>query len=178
MEYRVCIYCGLPSVIFSYCKHLCPMHFRIRQMRLYARRDRKAVPTTEQLIGLVQSSGGLKCTDCHRQMNWFKRDGSDTVVSLQHYRDGSFGLVCLSCNARHRAYDGDSYRLLPKDHKKCCACKRIMPLSAFCNNRSNFMGKAASCRSCEILSGRKRFEARCVANGRPYIPRPYRRVQL
>lgn len=127
-EQRKCKYCGEPSfLIFG--RWACARHHRYAQMRKAALRDGKAVPTYEQLDTMPGSN--LVCPTCDVQMNWFMKDGGPTVAALQHYRDGTLAIVCLACNARHGQMPGDTYRDLPKDHKRCPQCEEIKPRSEF-----------------------------------------------
>jgi len=127
---------------------LCPKHYRFGQMRSSAKRHGKTVPSTKELEGLLCPN--MRCLDCHRVMNWLGKDNQTLVVTLQHYRNGSFGFVCRSCNSRHASMDGDSFCEMPSDHKYCPSCKLIKPFSDFCvnNSRSGPMKIKSSCRQC------------------------------
>lgn len=144
-----CALCAEPSVRNNGRQRLCAKHYRYRQMRSRARLDGKAVPTMEQLDNLY-SWDGLTCRDCKRSMNWLRDDGADTQLTLQHYRSGSMGLVCLSCNARHASMPGDTYCSMPKDHKRCPQCASVKPHADFArdNGRSGPMRLKSWCKSC------------------------------
>lgn len=83
-------------------KHLCVKHRRFKVIRATSRRRGKMVPTYEQLELLLQALDDMKCPACRRGMNWEQKDGADTVLTIQHYRDGRLGFLCLSCNTRER----------------------------------------------------------------------------
>jgi hypothetical protein len=105
-------------------------------MRRVATRDGKVSPTREHLENIF-SWDGMTCRDCGVTMHWLKEEGPRAQqLTLQHYRSGSMGFVCLSCNTRHAAMPGDSYCDLPKDHKRCPKCEQIKPLSEFYRDAS------------------------------------------
>ena len=124
-----CSVCALPSTIKQGNQSLCDRHYRFGQMRSGAKRHGKLVPTRNELEAM--RGADLICPDCKTKMNWRSKDGTQSVASLQHYRDGSMAIVCRSCNTRHAFMLGDSYREMPKDHKQCPCCKTIKPLTEF-----------------------------------------------
>lgn len=128
---------------------LCAKHYRFGQMRVRAKRDGKVTPTHEQLENLF-SWDGLKCRDCGRHMNWLRHEGAASQITLQHYRSGSMGFVCLSCNARHASMPGDSYQQMPKDHKRCPSCKTVKSAAEFTidQSRSGELRRKSKCRAC------------------------------
>lgn len=127
---------------------LCAKHYRFGQMRALATRRGLYAPSDHILERLIRP--GLICPDCGRAMNWLSADGQPTVISLQHYRDGSCGLVCRSCNTRHAHMPGDTYRDMPKDHKWCPKCERTKPFASFSsdNGRSGPMKLKSWCKEC------------------------------
>src|SRR5690242_863575 len=68
---------------------LCQKHYRFGQMRAKAKQAGKSVPTTIELETLAKN--GLRCGDCNLKMTWLGRENQHLVVTLQHYRDGSYG---------------------------------------------------------------------------------------
>lgn len=127
---------------------LCAKHYRFGQMRVLAKRRGLAVPSHEVLHGLCDER--LICPDCGRLMNWLSEDGMSSVASLQHYRDGSFGIVCRSCNTRHAYMQGDSFRDIPSDHKYCPCCKTSKSRSEFYVDagRSGELKTKSHCKKC------------------------------
>lgn len=127
---------------------LCAKHYRFGQMRVLAKRRGLAVPSHEVLHGLCDES--LICPDCGRLMNWLSEDGMSSVASLQHYRDGSLGIVCRSCNTRHAYMQGDSFRDIPSDHKYCPCCKTSKSRSEFYVDagRSGELKTKSHCKKC------------------------------
>lgn len=147
-----CSVCGEVSTIKQGNQRLCDKHYRFGQMRAQAKRRGKAVPSREELEAIAPLD--MVCQDCSRQMNWRSVDGKSTVASLQHYRDGTMGIVCRSCNTRHAFMKGDSYREMPKDHKQCPQCAQIKPHSAFAvdNSRSGLIKIKSWCKECSSTS--------------------------
>jgi hypothetical protein len=143
-----CSRCGDPAVRKQGHQHLCAKHYRFGQMRSRAKRDGKTAPTHEQLHTMPGSN--LTCPDCTRRMNWLSAEGKSTVASLQHYRDGTLAIVCLSCNTRHASMDGDSYRDMPKDHKRCGKCREIKPATEYTKDlsRSGDLQRKSTCKTC------------------------------
>jgi hypothetical protein len=131
---------------------LCSKHYRFGQMRSVAKRRGMHAPGDDALERLVRAD--MACVDCGRQMNWLAADGQATVASLQHYRDGSCGLVCRSCNTRHAYMPGDSFREMPKDRKWCPRCATAKPFSEFSadNGRSGPMKLKSWCKQCSSAS--------------------------
>lgn len=147
-----CSRCGEAATHKQGNQRLCPKHYRFGQMRATANRRGLAVPSHQHLEQLA--ARGMQCPDCDALMNWLGRDGQTHVASLQHYRDGTFGLVCQSCNTRHAFAPGDSYRENPPDTKHCPSCKEFKPLSSFSkdNSRKGQMKIKSTCKSCSALA--------------------------
>lgn len=174
-----CARCDSLAIRYQGHQWLCAMHYRFGQMRARAKRDGKTVPTHEELAALVRDA----CPDCGVRMHWLARGHQATVATLQHYRDGSYGIVCRSCNTRHASMPGDSYRDMPKDHKRCPVCEQIKPAPAFAEDRgrSGPMKRKSSCRDCSDVSAKqwkesnrdryneyqRQYRARRKAEGRP-----------
>ena len=148
----ICSRCHAQAVRKQGNQNLCAKHYRFVSMRSRARIDGKRVPTYEELESLLDVS--LACPDCSRNMNWLSADGASTVITLQHYRDGSLALVCLSCNSRHASMPEDSYREMPKDHKRCPTCEQIKPSYEFTadNSRTGYLRRKSKCRACSNAS--------------------------
>lgn len=127
---------------------LCEKHYRFGQMRSTARKAGKVVPSHDDLEAMASKS--MKCPGCGVVMNWRRRDGNSTVASLQHYRDSTMAIVCISCNSRHASMAGDSYRDMPKDHKCCPKCQGIKPWSDFSadNGRTGLIKLNSICKQC------------------------------
>lgn len=143
-----CSRCGDEASHWQGRQWLCPKHYRFGQMRAKAKQRGLAVPTQEQLALLVPP--GLQCPECHMVMNWLARDGQTFTATLQHYRDGTFGIVCRSCNTRHAYAPGDSFRDSPKDHKFCPRCEQFRPFSDYAtdNGRRGNLNLKSWCKPC------------------------------
>lgn len=138
-------------------QHLCAKHYRFGQMRASAQRHGKVVPSVARLEALVAAHDGLLCADCSNHMNWLGAVNKTRVASLQHYRDGTLGLVCRSCNTRHAHMEGDSFRDVPAFHKHCPHCKSVKPFSSFAadNSRSGPLKLKSWCKDCSSEAHRE-----------------------
>src|SRR5688572_17101794 len=143
-----CSRCSLPSLRRQGHQWLCAKHYRYGQMRAHAKRHGKRVPTHSELDLLAHPEN--RCADCNMVMQWLGRDERVFVATLQHYRDGSLALVCRSCNSRHAAMPGDSYRGMPKDCKFCPKCLTVKPFNAFSvdSGRTGPMKLKSWCKQC------------------------------
>lgn len=142
-----CARCLDASVIKQGRQWLCPRHYRFGQMRANAKRYGKLTPSHEWLEENIPAD--MICRRCSRQMNWRQKDGAATVVCLQHNRDGTMEIICLSCNTRHGQMRGDEFYDLPPDSKRCPGCGQVKLLSAFCTDRAGkWKSKKSNCRSC------------------------------
>ena len=150
-----CSRCSEPSVIRQGNQQLCSMHYRFGQMRGQAKRSGQAVPSHIHLHELHASLKDMCCPHCERKMNWRSVEGKSTVISLQHYRDGSFGLICRACNTRHAKMPGDTFRLVPPTHKNCGQCRKVVPLEAFGLQAGKWLNLAIRCRDCANSRARK-----------------------
>lgn len=149
----ICVRCESPSTHKQGRLWLCPKHYRFGQIKAEAKRKGKTVPSNQCL----EEMATLICGDCGVRMNWLARHNQTLVASFQHYRDGSYGIVCRSCNTRHAHMDGDTYRSMPKDHKKCPKCLQVKPLSKYAadNSKSGPMKIKSWCQSCSTISHRE-----------------------
>ena len=127
---RKCLKCDQPAIVTSRGKFLCVRHHRFKAMIAKATWNRKTIPT-EEYLERVFAKQGMVCPDCDCTMLWSSKSQMDRVMSLQHYRSGEFGLVCVSCNSRHRDMPEDTYCDMPKDHKRCPDCGQIKPFADF-----------------------------------------------
>jgi hypothetical protein len=120
-------------------------------MQKVARHDKKYVPSLFEIEKLIPKD--MICQDCNSVMHWIDDSNRAKGAVLQHYRDGSLGVVCFSCNTKHGAMVGDSYRDLPSGCKFCNVCKTIKPLSMFSIRRDGKKEYPVSkCKSCSLLA--------------------------
>jgi hypothetical protein len=129
---------------------MCEKHSRFNQMQHRAKADKKYVPSIYELEKLVPHN--MSCPDCQCTMNWIDGDSRSQGAVLQHYRNGSIGICCLSCNTKHGLMDGDSYLDLPDGHKLCRGCQTIKPLAMFSVRRDGREGKTYPLSRCKICS--------------------------
>lgn len=132
----------------------CEMHCRIRQMRVAARHDKKRCPEHGELEAMAMRLVRLRmrCDLCDRRMNWMKRDGIGTCVSLQHDRSGEVRLICLACNIKHGQLPGDSYYDIPIGNKWCGGCELILPVEAFYKSTTKANGLCSQCKACTLAA--------------------------
>lgn len=129
---------------------------RLKQMRRSAKYRGKYVPSSEELESMIPAD--MRCPDCGKVMLWKSKKGGHQmhkVASLQHYRDGSLAIVCVSCNSRHASMPGDSYREMPKDHKYCPRCRQCKPRdTGFSIHRSHKgpLKTKSLCKSCSDIA--------------------------
>jgi hypothetical protein len=153
-----CYICGADSINRHGRANRCEKHHRFAQMQKTASVDGKYVPSFYELEKLVRED--MTCPDCSVQMHWIDDNNRSSGVVLQHYRDGTIGLVCHSCNVKHGQMPGDMYRQIPRGHKLCTACKTIKPLGDFNLRRDSKkpypLSKCKSCMNSAQLEWRKR----------------------
>lgn len=75
---------------------------KLMRIRNQCRVDHKAVPSLDELEKLYSSmyAADFVCPDCSKTMVSGKASIHADRWSLQHYEDGSFGFICVSCNSR------------------------------------------------------------------------------
>lgn len=148
-----CYVCGDDAIKRHGRANMCAKHRRFIQMQKTAKQDKKYVPSIYEIEKLVPAN--MVCQDCGVVMNWIDGDRAEGAV-LQHYRDGTLGIVCLSCNTKHGLMPGDSYRDVPTGHKLCRCCKTIKPRSEF-GKRSASEGAypKSKCKACDLEAQKK-----------------------
>jgi len=124
-----CFICGAESIKRHGRANLCAQHRRFIQMQKVAKSDGKYVPSIFQLEAVTPKD--MACQDCGVIMNWIDNSNRASGAVLQHYRDGTIAITCMSCNTKHGLMPGDSYREIPAGNKLCSSCKTIKPLSGF-----------------------------------------------
>lgn len=130
-----CYICGNNAIKRNGRSNLCGKHNRFLQMQRTAKQDKKYVPSIYEIEKLVPFD--MKCQDCGNLMHWIDDKNRSLGAVLQHYRDKSLGIVCLSCNTKHGFMPGDSYKEVPNGSKFCGTCKTIKPLSMFSVRRDS-----------------------------------------
>lgn len=141
-----CAWCDGPAHIRQGRILLCAKHYRLSSMRSRAKRDGKLAPSRSEIEALVPDP--LVCVGCDRPMTWLRESDASRQVTLQHDRNGQLRILCLACNTRHAQHPGDSFYDIPKHHKLCPDCSRVLPLSAFARDRSRPIGRRSYCREC------------------------------
>jgi len=150
-----CYICGDAAIKRHGRSNMCEKHYRFNQMQRTAKTDKKYVPSIYELEKAVPHN--MSCSDCQCTMNWIDGDRRSQGAVLQHYRNGSIGISCLSCNTKHGLMVGDSYRELPVGQKLCGGCQIIKPLAMF-SVRDGGKGKTyplSRCKTCATENYRK-----------------------
>ena len=149
-----CYICGDSAVKHSGRTNLCAKHRRFIQMQKVAKTDKKYVPSLYELEKITPKN--MKCESCGNLMHWINNENRSAGAVLQHYRNNTLGIVCLSCNTKHGLMPGDSYNEIPSGHKLCRTCKTIKPLSMFNPRRD---GKVEypmpKCKACNLQAHRE-----------------------
>lgn len=141
-----CSKCDLDAVKAESNIWFCSKHHRFVCMRHSAARNKKVVPTFSELELMINDS--MLCPDCSVTMVWYRSESTTRVASLQHYRDGTIGIVCLSCNSRHQSMAGDTYRNMPKEMCLCTRCSSLKPRSKFSTLTNSRRTKYKYCLEC------------------------------
>lgn len=136
--------------------NFCVRHYRIKQMIDDAKIDKKLVPTHAEMESLVDDvvRREMVCEVCSRKMNWLRKDGHSTMMTLQHDRSGKLRLICLRCNVRHQWCPGDLFYDMPSGHKFCRVCKAIKPFEDF------YPHPRRDCKVCCISAAKKQARNR------------------
>lgn len=137
----------------------CLKHHRFHQMRKEAKSRGLLVPTWQQLEWLLPVD--MVCHECDEPMIWTAPAGSTSrgaTISLQHYRDGSFGLIHHRCNVIHGKLTvlGEHDRL-PEGMKACPRCEKILSIESFRESHCRPSGREAYCLDCRRDYGRMRY---------------------
>lgn len=149
-----CYVCGDDAEKIFGRANMCVKHFRFNQIQRTAKMDKKYVPSIYEIEKLVPPD--MVCQDCGDQMNWRDHSKRSKGAVLQHYRDGTLAITCLSCNTKHGLMPGDLYRKTTREEKYCGKCKTVKPLSEF-GKRSKDDGDypKSHCKECCLEQNRK-----------------------
>lgn len=148
----LCSWCRVDGFRVQGHLFLCKKHYRFQQMRSKAKQVGKKVPSYDELEKLLNELSDFKCPKCNRGMNWLSKEGTSSVLTLQHDHSGDVRFLCLSCNVRHGGKGTDEFYSWPNNHKKCPGCKLILPFDKFATDRSDrFENKYTYCRKCATL---------------------------
>lgn len=159
---------GRPTRDHPHSIRMCDLHFKIRGMIGNSKTRGVTVPTVPQLLALFADlkRDGMKCPACKRQMVMHSEYADRaSVVSIQHWADGSISLVCHSCNVRHGAYGDAGFIAAGTDKRHCCECDQMLPLTAFpvskykgdARGGKYFGGRTGRCSKCIDRTLRARF---------------------
>ena len=149
-----CYLCGDDAISRHGRKNLCSKHIRFEQMQSTAKNDKKYVPSIYEIEKLVPKD--MKCPDCKCSIHWINDENRTQGAVLQHYRNGTLGIVCLACNTKHGMMPGDSYKDIPVGSKLCRTCKTIKPLSMFHKRKDGRIPyPMTKCKECNLDAHRQ-----------------------
>lgn len=143
-----CHVCGVPAVKDSGNYSYCAYHYRHLRIRIDAKAKGKTVPTAQELTDLLNRHGDMICPCCRAEMVWLRKDNTRRVLTLQHNMDGTFGILCFSCNAAHQFIPNDGFYSIPKGSRFCQGCKRVLPEGNFFKDLRLSKGVKTYCKTC------------------------------
>lgn len=131
----------------------CLKHYRIKSSRYKALEHGKLAPSLSELEALLPLD--MLCPVCAKAMCYAAyEDILSSVVSLQHWRDGTLSWICHACNTSH----GNSklpenewlrlMKLIKPNESLCSVCIKIMPLGKFHCNAKGHKGVQSYCKAC------------------------------
>lgn len=171
-----CSKCDSPAVRRTWRVNWCAKHYRFSSMRQVAQARKLYAPTFDEMQEMVDSLDGMKCPHCERKMNWLLKENAALVITLQHYRNGTIGVLCKSCNSRHAAQPGDEFTEIPLTHKRCHKCSQVLPRTAFGRNRGR---TRSACKTCNVKASSAYFKANSTkVNARQNRSRAIKRNEL
>lgn len=160
-EVRYCPYCRkqgnlVKGSVARGTSFYCARHYRIQSSRNRSLARGLTTPTTSELEALIPTD--LRCPLCKEVMHYKTDVGIEhkTIMSLQHWNDGTVEWICLGCNSAHgmslisdKAYRELLLALSPNE-KICRDCNTIQPLENFYVNANGSKGRGAYCKPCHV----------------------------
>jgi len=124
----------------------------------YCHRKYPNRPTTwDEVSALWQEAESVgDCPHCHKPMMLYSEDGKRKgMATIQHYDDGTLGIICFTCNLAHSKSElGDKLFSLQLDQKYCPDCQQIKSRDDF-HNQSRFCGRMTYCKLCQNARNRR-----------------------
>ncbi len=117
------------------------------QMRVNAKRHNKTVPSYEELEKMFLKDN-MECESCKKPLNWLSKEGSDSVITLQHDDSGEFKFLCLSCNTKHGRGCRDLIYSIKENESYCKSCDKVKDKSEFFKDKYKKDGLKSSCKDC------------------------------
>jgi len=131
----------------------CLKHYRIRGSRYKALERGKLAPSLDELEALLPAD--MICPVCSKVMCYSESEGPlNSVISLQHWHDGTISWICHACNTSHnnsKLPENEWLRLMKlvkSNEALCSTCCKILPLSDFHKSSRSSKGIQSSCKSC------------------------------
>lgn len=136
----------------------CARHYRVMKMLDYSRRvyPNWSVSYEEIERLLVKAMAEGDCPHCGKMMIFFpenrRRSG---MATIQHYDDGTLGIICFTCNLAHSKSElRDKLFLVPKGNKFCPDCQTVKPKSEFHVTHRDLNGHLTYCKPCQNARNR------------------------
>src|SRR6056300_1129805 len=132
----------------------CDKHYIWLSKISEAKKYGKKIPSINEFNTLWNNltKNNFHCPSCNKKM-LIKVNGGEPrrdVISLQHWCNGEFGLICLSCNSRHGSSKlGDNWRDVPNGYKYCGKCEKIKTIKEFYKSSRAFDGFTSLCKWCD-----------------------------
>lgn len=146
-----CFICELEGQKRNGYRIACRKHQRMYGMRLHAKSEGKYVPSYDELERIWPEP--FVCFVCHELMTLGGFSGHRKhVASLQHNRDSTIAIICVSCNFKHGVTlcpERQFYDELNASNKFCPRCKQIKLRNNFYTSKGETCGLSGYCKQCE-----------------------------
>ncbi len=141
------------SPTLSYCRRC----YRIMKMLTGAHRRYPGIVTTWEQIAELWNKAEERgtCPHCLNPMPLYSEDGKRKgMATIQHYDDGTLGIICLTCNLAHsKSPLRDKLFSLQLDQKYCPDCQQVKSRDDF-HNQSKWNGRMTYCKPCQNARNR------------------------
>ncbi len=143
-----CFRCEKDAVINSGHYSYCGYHYRFMRMRTEADQKGKTVPSKDEMAELLAKHSDMICPVCKIKMHWLGRDGKKGLITLQHNMDGTFGILCFSCNVAHQFIPCDEFYDRQFGYRFCQDCQKYLPTTEFFKDTRLSIGLKSYCKKC------------------------------
>jgi len=175
LEIKTCSIDGCYDNRLYHDRTWCAWHSRVYDMRFLARRKGKVDPGAQFFEDARRAD--MKCDICPQTMLLVKsgRDSkSKRLMTLQHERDGSFNLICISCNSAEGHWIGpgpwrDEYARNQNGEKWCPSCDKILPFDYFYLDERTRLGISSYCKHCDSIKRSIRYQKKKSLTQQPTI---------
>lgn len=137
---------------------LCVKHYRVLAWIKDSKHRGVTVPNWFQMEKIIPAD--MKCPVCRKTMTWTRIEGTSHIITIQHDRDGAIGILCFTCNIRHRGHSGDNFYEHCGSVKKCPRCKTVRPFEEFSEHPTTLDGRRGYCKSCQKIKNNEYNQSR------------------